>query len=171
MSNNQQDFKLKDLPTLDDMTNRYRFKVQRYVEIGKTPDEALKILEEKATQAREFLSKNSDLLETKDKKLVEKLNTRLKVNAGLSIVASLGLNLGLSKAKNSLRIPRMISFLLRIGLFCGPLVLGVRQNLLLQNSMELYLTDKYEDRIDLYKRSGDPSTLNPFLDSDLDSKP
>jgi hypothetical protein len=36
--------------------------------------------------------------------------------------------------------------------------------------MELYLTDKYEDRIEVFKKSGDESAMNPFLDPDLTPK-
>lgn len=172
MSNSVPELKLKDLPTVDDITNRYRFKVQRYVQAGKTPEEALKIIEEKATQARMFLGQGSQMLEDSDKKLIEKLNTKLKVNAGFSLVAAAGLNIGLSKIKStpSFRMPRPISFLLRIGCFCGPLIAVIRQNLTLQNRMELYLTDKYEDRIEVFKRSGDESLMNPFSDTDLTPK-
>jgi len=172
MSSSVPELKLKDLPTADDITNRYRFKVQRYVQTGKTPEEALKIIEEKATQARMFLGQGSQMLEDSDKKLIEKLNTKLKVNAGLSVVAAVGLNIGLSKIKStpSFRMPRSISFLLRIGCFCGPLIAVIRQNLTLQTRMELYLTDKYEDRIEVFKRSGDDSLMNPFSDTDLTPK-
>lgn len=172
MSSSKPELKLKDLPTVDDLTHRYRFKVQRYVQTGKTPEEALQILEEKATQARMFLGQGPQLLEESDRKLIEKLNSKLKVNAGLALVSALGLNMGLSKLKStpSFRMPRSISFLIRIGCFCGPLIAVLRQNLTLQNRMELYLTDKYEDRIEVFKKSGDESAMNPFLDPDLTPK-
>mmetsp|Transcript_827 Transcript_827/g.1826 ORF Transcript_827/g.1826 Transcript_827/m.1826 type:complete len:166 (+) Transcript_827:3036-3533(+) len=154
---------VEELPTIESLVERNMKRGQRMMENGRTPQEVANILESRSMVVRQFLMQNFEMIETDDKELLEK-SGKIVLKSGLASVASgFGLNYGLSRLRGGWIYDRPLW--MRVGVrslvFIAPVAFAFQYCYTRYMHVSLYLEDKYADRIAMYMRSGDPSSVNP----------
>jgi hypothetical protein len=153
----------EDLPSMDALIDKNLRLGQRLIERGRTPQEAATVLESRSIVVRQFMVQSFDLLETKDKNLLERSGKSMFKAGVASLVPAFGLNYGLSKLKGGwiFEKPFWVRFSLRTALFLAPIAYATQYCYTRYMHVSLYLEDKYADRIALFMRSEDPGIINP----------
>lgn len=153
----------EDLPSMETLIDKNLRLGQRLIERGRTPQEAATVLESRSIVVRQFMVQSFDLLETKDKNLLERSGKSMFKAGVASLVPAFGLNYGLSKLKGGwiFEKPFWVRFSLRTALFLAPIAYATQYCYTRYMHVSLYLEDKYADRIALFMRSEDPGIINP----------
>mmetsp|Transcript_358 Transcript_358/g.625 ORF Transcript_358/g.625 Transcript_358/m.625 type:complete len:172 (+) Transcript_358:483-998(+) len=159
---------IHDIPSTEELTDKILRRGQKLMEMGKSPQEIAHHLESRSNQTRQFLMSNFELLETNDKLILEKTGKRLlRINL-LSLIPAVGLNIGMGKLTRGriFDLPFFLRFAIRTSVFFGPFVYSFKYSYDNYTRLSLYLEDKYADRISMFMRTGDPTTINPYFDEE-----
>lgn len=158
--------KLSDLPTIEEVEERFEQRRNNLRRIGFGNAEEIVKLKNNVTL--NFLHEKFELLERKDKELAHK-TLRKAVQWGLFIaVVPTLINLRLGKLTNG-RIYEMntlFRFNLRLSFYAFPLFFWTDYFFGAHARISLYLVDKYEDRVDMFLKVKDPKVINPYLEQD-----
>jgi hypothetical protein len=159
----KQTLTIEDLPTMDSLIEKNLRLGQRLIERGQTLQEAVKVLESRSNIVRQFMVQNFDLLETRDKSLLERSGKSMFRAGVASLLPAFGLNYGLSKLSGGwvFEKPFWLRFSLRSALFVAPMGYAAQYCYTRYMHVSLYLEDKYADRVALFMRSEDPGIINP----------
>jgi hypothetical protein len=154
----------KDLPTVDEMLERYK----RKEALLKSTGNASEILKEKNTFTYNFISDNFEMIERQDKDLVTGTFKTVAKSVFFGLLIPAGINIGLGKITNNriFELHGFVRFNLRLSLFVVPIYFISDYALSSYIRISMYLIEKYSNRIEEYQQKGDPRIINPYFDQE-----
>lgn len=161
-NNDEKTLRLRDLPSIHEVEERFEQKRSNLRRIG--VENAEEVVRLRNYVALKFVFKNFELVERKDRELA--YGTMRKAwywGAGVLVVPSLiNFRLGKLTGDRIYGMHYLVRGSFRISFYAFPLFFWVDYFVGAYAKICLYLADKYADRVEVYMKLKDPKILNPY---------
>ncbi|OMJ78534.1 hypothetical protein SteCoe_21639 [Stentor coeruleus] len=159
----KQKLTLNDLPTIDEL--KERFSHRERILSKQHPENSLELLKYKNSITRQFVFEEFEMLEFRDKELVNDIASKVVYYGLASVLIPTFLNITLARfTKNRIYdLHYMMRFSLRLAIYVTPLFLFTDYAFGAYTQISMYLIDKYGERVELYQKIPDPRIINPYF--------
>ena len=148
------------LPSIKELLERYRLKKELYDAFEKK--ESGLIMNKKYSEINKFIRNNIEMLELPDRVRVQKFYDQIIFSGVATLLIPQSFYLMLTRIK-FFQFPSYLIKYLRIIYLGFPPALFVAYNSSSYFQLSMYLNDKYFERIENYKITGDNLIINPYL--------
>lgn len=165
----KQKLTLNDLPTIDEL--KERFSHRERILAKQYPGKSLEILKYKNAITHQFVFEEFEMLEFRDKELVNGIARKVVQYGLISVLLPTALNITLARiTKNRIYdLHYMMRFSLRLAIYVTPLFLFTDYAFGAYTQISMYLVDKYSERVELYHKIPDPRVIDPYFKEVEDS--
>lgn len=159
--------KIEDLPTMDDFQRKQSSLLQLLSKKFPNPEE---VYFQKISMTQSFLLQNFGLMELQDRNLAMGSLKKMFQYGFFSLIIPIAVNISLGPITKNyfFELPKPARFLVRLGIFLGPLYYCGTLNMAIYERVNFYLLDKYMDRAEIYMKFGDPKIMNPNFEEEMD---
>jgi hypothetical protein len=156
---------LKDLPSEEEILRRDSLRISEYVKSGGSEKEARDALQGRSDMVSGFVAVNQEMIETKDQDLLARTYGLLRKGVAVALLPPLIANRYLGKwTKEWIYYqPAWARIGIRSALFVLPAFIGYRMVWPTYTWVNLYIEEKYADRIVKFNKTGDEADINREL--------